>query len=133
MNYRLLHAGLAYPTYYKGFFHDLRVTCTQAVDEARRERLGIWAEDLTNTGFIFKALASITEQNVILPKLFRRLVEFTEGGEVSLEGFVEWLEARYESVFIISEAHFTHFDTLVEVTGDQVRLLEPPENLVFME
>jgi endonuclease YncB( thermonuclease family) len=133
VNYQSLRAGLAYPTYYKGLFHDLRKACTEAVDKARSEHLGIWAQDCTNSGLSFDGLESITERNVILPKLFRRLVEFLEGCGESLEGFVQWLESRDESVFVISKAHFTHFDTLVEVIRNRVKLLEPPENLIFMD
>jgi hypothetical protein len=133
INYRSLRAGLAYPTYYNGLFHDLRETCTEAVSQARGEGLGIWPEDRTNTGFVCDDLASITERNVILPKLFRRLVEYLEGGGTSVGGFKNWLEARKESVLVISTAHFTHFDTLIEIEAGRVKLLEPPENLVFVE
>ena len=32
---------------------------------------------------------------------------------------------------MISTVHPTHFDTVVEVEGNTVRLTEPPENLIF--
>lgn len=129
LNYQLLETGLAYPTYYQGLFPDLRRALTEAVSYARQAN-GIWAEDRTNAGFEVTGLESISQEHVILPKLFRRLAEYLEGGG-SVAGFKEFLAARAEGVFIISSAHFTHFDTVVEVGGNSVKMTEPPENLIF--
>jgi hypothetical protein len=130
LNYQSLAAGLAYPTYYKGLFSDLRTALTEETTRARQGRLGIWPEDRTNTGFAVEGLASIAEEHVILPKLFRRLAEYLEGGGLVV-GFQEFLEAKAEGITIISAAHFTHFDTVVTVDGNVVRMTEPPGNLVF--
>jgi hypothetical protein len=130
VNYKLVTEGLAYPTYYKGLFPDLRGTFTAAVRQARAEALEIWAVDKTNAGFAVPNLDAITEDHVILPKLFRRLAEFLDGGGV-VSGFKQFLENRAEGVTIISTAHFTHFDTVVRVTGNVVQLTELPENLMF--
>jgi hypothetical protein len=69
---------------------------------------------------------------VILPKLFRRLAEHLDGGGV-IAGFKQYLEARGDLVTILPTAHFTHFDTVVEVSGETVRLTVPPEDLIFEE
>jgi hypothetical protein len=130
LNYQSLEAGLAYPTYYKGLFSDLRVALTEASNGARQASIEIWAEDLTNTGFEVQSLESISEGHVILPKLFRRLAEYLEVGG-TVVSFKEFLESKAEGITIISAAHFTHFDTVVEVDGNMVRMTEPPENLVF--
>jgi endonuclease YncB( thermonuclease family) len=130
VNYQSVLEGLAYATYYAGLFPDLRAELTDAVRQARSSHVNIWAEDVTNDGFDVPDLEAITERHVIMPKLFRRLVDFLEGGG-SVEGFKQSLEARREPIMIISTAHFTHFDTVVEVTGNVVRMTEPPENLVF--
>ena len=130
LNYQSLEAGLAYPTFYKGLFSDLRAALSEASNSARQANLEIWAEDRTNTGFAVENLESISEEHVILPKLFRRLAEYLEAGG-SVVGFKEFLESKAEGITIISEAHFTHFDTVVEVNGNEVRMTELPENLVF--
>lgn len=130
MNYKSLAAGLAYPTYYKGLFSDLRREMTAASTRARQDNAGVWAEDRTNTGFKVDSIQSITEEHVILPKLFRRLAEFLEGGGPVSE-FKQFLADKEDGVTIISSAHFTHLDTLVEVNGDEVKMTQPPENLVF--
>lgn len=130
MNYKSVEAGLAYPTYYKGLFSDLREALTEASARARQDSLGVWAEDRTNAGFEVDGVESITEEHVILPKLFRRLAEYMEAGG-GVGGFREFLEMKEDGVTIISSAHFTHLDTLVRVDGNVVRMTEPPENLIF--
>ncbi len=130
VNAQLLEAGLAYPTYYQGLFPDLRDALTAAAAIARQANREIWAEDVTNSGFAVSGIQSITEQHVILPKLFRRLAEYLENGG-SVVGFKEFLANRAEGVTIISTTHFTHFDTVVEVNGNVVNMTEPPENLIF--
>jgi hypothetical protein len=130
LNHRALEEGVAYPTYYKGLFHDLRGALTEAVGRAREAKRGVWSKDRTNAGFKVDGLGSITDEHVVLPKLFRRLAEYLEaGGPVA--GFEEFLEAKDEEVIIISTVHPTHFDTVVEVEGNTVRMTEPPENLIF--
>jgi len=116
------------PTYYKGLFHDLREALTETVARAREAQLGVWAEDQSNAGFEVDGLDSITDDHVILAKLFRRLAEYLEAGG-SVGGFKEFLEAKDEEIIVISTVHPTHFDTVVEVEGNTVRLTEPPENL----
>lgn len=130
MNYKSIEAGMAYPTYYKGLFSDLRAALGDASRRARSDNLGVWAEDRTNTGFEVTGIESITEEHVILPKLFRRLAEYMEAGG-PIAGFKEFLKMKEDGVTIIPSAHFTHLDTLVEVVGDEVKMTEPPENLIF--
>jgi endonuclease YncB( thermonuclease family) len=130
LNFQSLEAGLAYPTYYKGLFYDLRNELSKETKRARKAKRGVWAKDRTNAGFAVPNLAAITNQHVILPKLFRRLVKFLQGGG-SVAGFKNYLEQQAEGVTIISTAHFTHFDTVVEVNGNKVKLTERPENLMF--
>ncbi len=130
LNYKSVEAGMAYPTYYQGLFPDLRLALTQAAGNARAASRGVWAEDKTETGFDVPNMAAIVNDHVILPKLFRRLVEFLEGGG-TVAGFKAYLETLDEGVTIVSTTHFTHFDTVIEVNGNSVRMTEPPENLVF--
>jgi hypothetical protein len=130
LNYKSVLEGLAYPTYYTGLFPDLRNEMTAGAGIARTARREIWDKDVTNSGFTVPNLQAITETHVILPKLFRRLVEFLRGGG-SVGGFKTFLQKRADPITIISTAHFTHFDTIVEVQGTEVKMTEPPENVVF--
>jgi hypothetical protein len=133
VNYTLALAGLAYPTYYTGLFPDLRDKITSAVAQARQDGgKGIWPKNKTTSGFVVSDLTSVTEDLVILPKLFRRIINYMGDGG-SIEGFKEYLIAHPDPVLVIKTGHFTHLDTFVEVTGQQVRLTTEPEGLVFIE
>jgi len=127
-NAEMLRSGLAYPTYYEGLFPDLRTVLSALVTAARQGNMGLWPQDKTNVGFVVTGLQSITQDHVILPKLFRRLVTYLEGGG-SLINFRQSIAT--EQILIISTAHATHFDTVVDVTGNTVKMTEIPENLMF--
>lgn len=131
-NYTALAEGYAYPTYYKGLFHDLRAELTAAVEEARKGGLGVHQADKTNEGFKASDLRSITKQHAILPKLFRRLAEYMVNYGTA-EGFKKKLAQSKEPVLDLRTANFTHFDTFVEQKDDMIRLTRRPEELVFDE
>ncbi|TNE49300.1 MAG: nuclease [Deltaproteobacteria bacterium] len=131
INYKQLADGLAYPTYYKGLFHDLRDAMTAATVQARNSNKGLWAVDKTSTGFEVTGLSSITDEHVILPKLFRRLVKYLENGG-SVSGFKDYLAESPEPILVLESAHFTNFDSVVRVEGNTVKLTVPPEGMVFL-
>lgn len=130
VNYLLASHGLAFATYYWGLFADLRSAITEAVGHARSQSSGIHSVDRTNDGAEISSLKSITDDFVIMPKLFRRLTTYIEEkGKVS--GFKAALEASAEPVFDLRDQNFTHFDTFVEESGNSIRLTRSPEELVF--
>lgn len=132
LNYALIARGLAYPTYYNGLFSDLRLPLTLAMARARSEGRGIWPYDLTTKGFFVPSLEPLSENVVILPKLFRRLVDYMGDGGM-MDGFRDHLKARCEPLVRASQVHFTRLDAVVDVKGDRVRLIESPENLIFLD
>jgi hypothetical protein len=134
-NYRLVDRGLAYPTYYRRLFPDLRETLTKAATRAREAGRGFWPQDRTQDGARIRDLASLTDDVVILPKLFRRLAAYLalSAPDTSLDRLRSYLERREDRLFILSTGHWTGFDTVVSVKGQTVRLTQPPEDLVFEE
>jgi hypothetical protein len=71
--------------------------------------------------------------------LLGRLVAYAEaGGQLAqqqpggLAGFLPWLAASEEQVLDLPTGNFTHFDNVVAVQQDEVRLLRRPEELVFV-
>lgn len=133
-NYASIFGGLTYPTFYTGLFSDLRGALTAAVISARSNRLGIHDVDMTSEGFEVNSLQSITETVTILPKLFRRLVEYV-GNVGSAAGFKEALALANEKVFDLRTANFTHLDTFVEQASgsSRLRFTRRAEELVFDE
>jgi hypothetical protein len=133
LNYRSLAAGQAYPLYYDTLFADLRALFTQAATTARQAGAELWAQDRSQTGLAVTSQAELEQQGVVFPKLFRRLSEFLAQQQPGgLGGFLPWLAASQEQVLDLTEGNFTHFDNVVGVDGDQVRLLRLPEELVFV-
>jgi hypothetical protein len=129
-NYSLVAEGLAYPTFYQGLFSDLRTAMAAATVTARGQSRGVWASDVTVSGFDVSNPADLSTTIVIVPKLFRRLAEYFETGG-SVAGFKAFLQAGDEGVTILPQGHFTHFDNVVDVVGDIIRMTVQPENLVF--
>jgi endonuclease YncB( thermonuclease family) len=134
-NQRLMAAGLAYPTFYSKLFPDLRAELAAQAAEAARAGAGLWPQDRTQTGVEVVSLRTLTDEAVILPKLFRRLVDYLHigGGHPSLAGFRDYLAQRDDRLLIIPTAHRTGFDFVVAVDGQTVSLDVAPENLVFDE
>lgn len=135
LNYRLITKGLVYPTYYNGLFGELRLEFTESMQKAKSDGLGIWQHDKTVSGFS-PDLDNLTEHTVIMPKLFRRIVEYTSSASSAVKnagGLKEFLAARCEPLAKIPQVDFTRFDSVVETKGDLVRLNESPENLIFLD
>ncbi|KAA9166376.1 thermonuclease family protein [Amycolatopsis acidicola] len=135
-NYTLLADGLVYPTFYSKLYLDLRQAMSEAAVAAREAGKGVWADDVTGTGFRLKSRTQLRDELVILPKLFRRLVDYLgldESGGVSLAGFADYLDTRDDRLFTVPAGHATELATLVEVKRQNVRLTVEPEQIVFAE
>jgi hypothetical protein len=86
-NHHLISQGLAYPTYYRNLFSDPRNELTAAVQHASQRGPGVWPEDKTTAGFQVTGLEVIEDDVVIVPKLFRRLVDYLHLGDSSMAAF----------------------------------------------
>ena len=131
-NHQALLRGLAYPTYYKGLFFDLRTALTAAVVQARTQKLGVHRDDITTAGAVISSLSVITNDRPILPKLFRRMSEYMVNFG-SIRGFKQKLALAKEPVYDLRQQNFTHFDTFVEQIGERIKLTRRPEELIFDE
>jgi hypothetical protein len=132
LNYKLVKMGLAYPTYYNGLFYDLRASFTDAMKKAKADGRGVWQSDKTTNGFSVSDLSTLTDKTAILPKLFRRVMDYMGAGG-KIDGFKDHLLKNCEPLVRIKEAHFTRLDAVVEVNGDTVKMTESPENLIFVD
>jgi hypothetical protein len=90
-NHHLITQGLAYPTYYRALFPDLRNEFTAVAKQARDGGLGVWASDATTSGADVTGLAALQNDIVIVPKLFRRLVDYLHLGDDSMARFPAFL------------------------------------------
>src|SRR3569833_3110010 len=106
--------SLSPPTFYSQLYPDLRAELSTASQAARTAATGVWTGDATSSGATVANLADLDEKIVILPKLFRRLIDYLAlgGGDPSLDGFTGFLATRNDRLFVISEAHATGLDTI---------------------
>jgi hypothetical protein len=134
-NHRLLTAGFAYPTFYTNLYLDLRRELAKQVGAARDAGKGVFARDRTQKGVEVKSLTTLTDDALVLPKLFRRLADYLQlnGDDPSLAGFAAFVGQQDDQVWVIPTGHKTSFDTVVAVSGQTVRLKRLPEELVFEE
>jgi endonuclease YncB( thermonuclease family) len=136
VNYQLLDAGWVYPTFYSKLYVDLRDDLAATTVTARSAQRGVWAEDATLSGFRLTSRKQLTDELVIMPKLFRRLAEYLtldDTGKVSLAGFPAFLAAHADRLFTIPAGQATSFDTLIARRGQTLHLTLPPEQIIFQE
>lgn len=133
-NHWLTGHGLVYPTFYRKLYPDLRAELARVAAQARPDT-GLWPLDATQSGAEVDSLASLTGSAVILPKLFRRLAGYLalNNGDPSLAGFHDYLAQRDDRLYILSTGHWSGLDTVVDVSGQTVRLTTAPEDLIFDE
>ncbi|MFK0019848.1 nuclease [Streptomyces sp. NPDC090798] len=136
-NHHLLTAGLVYPTFYRGLLPSLRTELTAATLQARTAPgQGLWPSDATTSGAKVTALSSLTDDVVILPKLFRRLVDYLKlDDNPSLTCFPAYLAGVQDHFTILSTGQrCAGLHSVVEISnGQTLRMTQPPEDLVFDE
>lgn len=133
VNAAQLASGLAYPTFYTELYSDLRSALASVSSTAREAGLGVWAADATTSGVRVEGIGTLTDEAVLLPKLFRRLVEYLSLGDSDLSGFRAFLDARGDQLIVLPSVEVTGFAAVVAVDGRTVRLTQQPDQLVFFE
>lgn len=128
VNCQQAKAGFAYPLYYNTLFASFRQEFNLAIKFAKKKGWGYWPQDKTQQGVIVKDHDALKTISPIWPKLWRRLDEFLRNNN-SLAGFINFLAEGNERIDILSIMEERGLEDLVEVQGNRVRLLEPPENL----
>ncbi|WP_030269741.1 thermonuclease family protein [Streptomyces sp. NRRL B-24484] len=136
VNHHLLKTGLVYPGFYDKLFRNLREELAAVTRQAREAGLGLWPLDTTTTpgGAPITGMPSLTEV-VILPKLFRRLVDHFNLVEQSLTCFPAYLAGKEDNVEILStRTKQLSLAPLVQIINDTaVRMTAQPEDTVYAE
>jgi endonuclease YncB( thermonuclease family) len=133
-NYHQLQQGMAYPTFYQDNSDTVIATLRDCARHAQRCARGFWPHDHTHRGFVLHELQALTNA-VILPKLYRRLVDHVSGngGYISLTGFMDSLRARVGLVRLHPQKILVEFVELMEVQQQRLRLLVAPDSILFAE
>ena len=134
LNYQLLAAGQAYPLFYDSLFYDLRGAFAAAVTSARQKKLGVWKTSVdVLRWFTIAKRADAEAAKILYPKLFRRLADYLKTNN-GLGNFVNWMNAKKENdeVWILPEVNRTHFDNVLDISGNKIRLKRLPTQLVWV-
>jgi endonuclease YncB( thermonuclease family) len=132
LNYKSVARGHAHPLFYDTLFVDLRDTLATAAVSARDNKRGLWKTDRSHSGVTVTSQADLEQNGVAFPKLFRRLTEFLAEHPPDVSGFLAWVADKKEQVLDLPSNNFTHFDNVLDVDGDKVRLTRRPEEIVFV-
>lgn len=139
-NFKMLSDGLAYPLFYEYLAEPVLRLMQQLVEKAKKEKRGFWPEDQTMMGAQFLKTDD-AEEAIFYPKIFRRLIRYfdTLKPHVGLNRFREFLELDPDLLHLASESRekvrrFHDRDILeIDTAANRLRLLVPPEQLVFHE
>ncbi|MGP3969863.1 thermonuclease family protein [Streptomyces sp. 6N223] len=131
-NHHLASAGLAYPTFYRSLFKDLREELAAVAQQAQAAGKGLWPQDVTMSGVKITGMSSITEEAVILPKLFRRLVDYLRLG-MPVTWFPAYLAGKADLFTVLStNERFVGLNNVVQVSnGNTLRMTHPANDLLF--
>lgn len=137
VNFQQLQSGHAYPLFYDTLYDDLREHLTQTVKALRAQPINLWLHDQTSSGVHYHGRTSLALMPPIFPKLWRRLESYSRDSDIAdpltLSEFRSYLQSlRDERVVILSENRITGFDNIVQITGNQIYLSYPPEDIVII-
>ncbi|MEM9795276.1 MAG: hypothetical protein AAF919_02235 [Pseudomonadota bacterium] len=136
VNWAQLAAGLAYPLFYDTLFDDLRGAMAEAAIQARQAGNGLWPEDVTGAGARWTGDPDTLP--VLFPKLWRRIDAYVRDETffdpaAPFKAFTDWIAfEKPERVSVPSQALFTGFDNVIDVTDDTVRMNVDPTDLVII-
>lgn len=134
VNFQLLKEGLVYPIFYDNQLGQIRQFLATAVAQARSTKAGLWAVDATTAGFTLSGFKSLTQESVIFPKLFRRLIGYlSQHDEIDWVNLEAYLTVNSDRLFLAPEGTPTTMWDLLRIDGQTIRLTQPIENLLFME
>ncbi len=142
VNAELLAGGMAYPTFYEATPAPVRERLREVARFAREAGGGLWRID-RSAEFTLDGLGSLTgpRGQLVLPKLFRRCVEYLRDPDaVARMTLPQWLARSSPSGRTLDDlvlergaAAPVPFSELVEQDGDVVRLTADPLDLVIVE
>jgi endonuclease YncB( thermonuclease family) len=129
-------SGVAYPLLYTSTAPAVRAVFTEHAGRARDAALGVWAQD-SSSRFPVAAAADLGPGGaLVLPKLFRRAVDYLRersGPEQTLPAWLAEHPADQDDRVLVAGTGPQPLHTLLQQSGDEVTLSADPLDLVFVE
>lgn len=127
LNYRLAEEAIVYPTFYTTMDPAVIETFRKVFVRVKQNRQGLWAIDRTN-GFHLLNTATIVDDVIIMPKLFRRFVSFFKYRS-SWSEFKEYMRKNNDKLLVNGKPNT--FADILHWKDDYFGLTASPEEIVF--
>lgn len=131
VNYILIREGLAYPTFYTTTDKFLAEKIRKATRLARKDERGIWAIDRT-ADLVLWDTRTIQEDVTIMPKLFRRLIEFCDA-YADFAQLPDYMARQKDNLQLWDDPTPRSLASLMtfDVSGRRMSLPTPVEDILF--
>jgi hypothetical protein len=129
INFQLAREGLVYPTFYTTTDRVFAEKIRSVVARARATKRGIWSIDRTSD-FTLLDIRTLQEDNLILPKLFRRLVGFYDN-YAEFDQLVEYMKKQRDNLVLWDGTKKKSLADLMTFDGRRIRLTTPVEDILF--
>jgi len=129
INFQLAREGLVYPTFYTTTDRVIAEKIRAVVARARLTKRGIWSIDRT-ADFMLLDIRTLQEDNLIMPKLFRRLVGFYDRYS-EFDKLSEYMKKQRDNLVLWDGTKKKSLADLMTFEGRRLRMHTPVEDILF--
>ncbi len=158
LNYKLLRGGSVYPYFFMTLPAVLRNKLVEAARLAQRdaeaglhdEHPSVWTLDKCADGIIVDRLQVVTQENAMLPYIFRKIIQhwyrrrvdqyidYLRGLDepppgfdphITLDGF---FDDTNPYLFVVKDQDFVRLDHVLRIEGNHLMMTQYPYDLVFL-
>lgn len=129
INFQLARAGLVYPTFYTTTDRVFAEKIRAVVSRARITKRGIWSIDRTSD-FTLYDIRTLQEDILILPKLFRRLVNFFDN-YAEFEKLTDYLKKQKDNLVLWDGTKKKSLADLMKISKRRIQIKTPLEDILF--
>ncbi|CAG1016980.1 hypothetical protein ANAEL_05937 [Anaerolineales bacterium] len=129
INFQLAREGLVYPTFYTTTDRVFAEKIRAVVTRARATKRGIWSIDRTSD-FTLLDIRTLQEDNLIMPKLFRRLVGFYDNYS-DFGKLEEYMKKQRDNLVLWDGTKKKSLADLMTFEGRRLRMKTRVEDILF--
>jgi endonuclease YncB( thermonuclease family) len=129
VNFQLAREGLVYPTFYTTTDRLIAEKIRAVVARARKTKRGIWSIDRTSN-FILLDIRTLQEDNLIMPKLFRRLVTFYDSYS-EFNKLPDYMKKQRDNLVLWDGTKKRSLADLMTFDGRRIQMKTPIEDILF--
>ena len=129
LNFQLAREGLVYPTFYTTTDRVVAEKIRGVIARARATKRGIWSIDKT-PDFTLLDLRTIQEDFLIMPKLFRRLVEFFDN-YADFGKLQEYMTKQRDNLVLWDGTKKKSLADLIKISGRRLIMKTRVEDILF--